>query len=159
MNLFRGVCLTALVALGAFSVSAAGAEPRQHYGPWEKNAKHYFHREYYFKPTPKSNYEVHHVVWYPAKPQYYYYWNPAKQVFWGRAPVLSAFGCYPVYSMLAPEDRKPEIKDIPETAFPKATTPPTLAEAAGVEKVKTPNDARLKLPQDGPPLPFVAGAN
>src|SRR5947209_4550186 len=102
MNLWRSMCLTALLSLGTLTISAEGAEPRQFYGPWKKTAKNYFHRDYNFKPTATSDYEVHKVVWFPSQPDYYYYWNPDKGVYWGRGLVCSAWQCPQLYQILPP---------------------------------------------------------
>lgn len=158
MTLSRSPLLTAFLSLATVTVSASADEPRQGYGPWEKTAKHYFHRDYAFKPTPGSDYEIHRVIWYPSQPEYYYYWNPKSRVFWGRAIVESAFGCRPLYQLLPPEARKCDLKDIPDKAFGVPAAPPKLGDiSGGVEKVAPNTGPQMALPIDEPPAPFTRG--
>lgn len=155
MNAVRNLCLVAVVAAGLFPTVTKADEPRQKYGEW-KRAEHYWYRSYNFKPTPDSEYKQHIVIAFHKDRRFYYYWNPEAKVFWGRAPVEQ--GHCKTYSMLAKEDQKGSLKDIPETAFPKPTTPPTIPQES-VEKVKDPNAPQLALPPDEPPPSFTSGSN
>lgn len=156
MNLFRNLLVVAVATVGLLPALAKADEPRQVYGKW-KEGNHYFYRTYNFKPTPTSDYQQHIVICYKTDRRYYYFYNPESKKFWGRCEVVQP-EC-PTYAMLAEEDRKGNLKDIPDSAFPKPTTPPTLGEVAGLEKIGAVRDERLQLPPDEPPPSFTAGAN
>jgi hypothetical protein len=119
---------TALVLiLGSNSV--ADYTPRQYYGAWHRHpTRPYHYRHYYFKPTADyAGYRHHYAVFYPARPQHVYFYNPYKRVFWGRCPA-DAKG-KPAYSLLAEKDRKDRIEDIPDAAFPKPGALPPIPES------------------------------
>lgn len=144
------LCLLA----GATLVAALTAAPReafaglyrQYYSQWTySNANQYYYRAYYYLPAPTVTvYSYHYVIYYPTRPDYCYYYNPHKQVFWGRASSDPAKN--PGYSLLAPEDRKANLTDIPETAFGKLGEMPPIPDS---------NDgAKLQLaPSDVPKGP------
>jgi hypothetical protein len=69
-------------------------------------------------------YSYHYVIYYPTYPSYVYYYNPVSQVYWGRYAV-DAKG-ENRYSILAEKDRKKNLKDIPESAFPPLAAMPMI---------------------------------
>jgi len=73
------------------------------------------------------------VVSYPAQPRYYYYYNPVSRQYWGRYD-LEEKG----YSMLDEKDRKEELKDIPEKAFPKPAKMPAIPEVKDEVTIEVP---------------------
>jgi hypothetical protein len=154
MNLSKCLAFACVLALGLSPglAHAEGAPPcRQYYGSWQK-ASSYYYRAYYYKPTAEySGYKHHWVVWYPKQPDYYYYYNPYSQQFWGRCPRET--GGKPLYSVLQPEDRpKPaEVSETPPKAsFPDPGLPPKIPQTAA-EKKEDPQAPPLDLPPDDPP--------
>lgn len=85
----------------------------------------YYYTRYYYKPTVSyATYDYHYCVYYPSYPQYVYYYNPSSQVYWGRYELGSKGDKR--YSLLAEKDRKKELKDIPEKAFPAPAAMPEI---------------------------------
>jgi hypothetical protein len=83
-------------------------------------------------------------VYYPRRPRYVYYYNLYK----GRYD-LEAGG----YSQLAPQDRKPQLCQIPESAFPPPGPMPP-AEPDGEEMLPPPeagSGSTPTAPSPGPP--------
>ena len=121
--------LTLMLTSAASPVQAYG---RHYYASWSyHNTNSYYYRSYYYKPTPDySIYKYHYCVYYPTQPAYVYYYNPYARVYWGRYD-LKAGG----YSLLAEKDRKEQLKDIPDSAFPKPGEMPTIPESADNEKI------------------------
>jgi hypothetical protein len=70
-----------------------------------------------------------------------YFYNPYKKHYWGRCPV--DHGGKPVYSMLAEKDRKGDLEEIPESAFPPPGNVPPLPEST--------DGAGMELPPDDLP--------
>jgi hypothetical protein len=137
MRVLKSLTLAVVVALAA-SVALVRADygsPRQYYGGWNKHpSKPYYYSHYYYKPTPDyAGYRYHYAMYYPSRPTHYYFYNPHKKQFWGRCPVQT-YG-QPQYSLLAEADRKADINDIPEKAFPKPSALPPVPET---EKEKNP---------------------
>lgn len=145
MNRFAKKALISLTACAALIAVVGVARAsyyqygQQYYGSWTYDGGHNcYYRNYYYQPYSGYQGYRHHVVYYyyQTYPTYYYYYNPYSNVYWGRAPIKSD---KPEYSMLAEKDRKKDLKDIPESAFPKPTTPPFIPESKD-EKV------RMELP-------------
>lgn len=125
-----GLALAAGISLAAFgSAGAHTAAGRQYYSSWTYHPqKSYHYSYYYYKPYASyEGYKQHYCVYYPAQPRYVYYYNPYSQQYWGRLD-CEAKGDEK-YSLLAEKDRKKELKDIPETAFPKPAAMPVIPEA------------------------------
>ncbi len=83
--------LHALIVLAAFAAAApeAGAHyrHRQYYDTsYTYSASYgYYYTHYYYQPAVTyTTYEYHYAIYYPAQPQYIYYYNPVSQVYWGR---------------------------------------------------------------------------
>jgi hypothetical protein len=150
--------LFAVCVLGNLWVAEAPAayhSSRQYYSSWRKYPQQdYYYRSYYYKPTPTyAGYKHHYVMYTPEKPQYLYYYNPYKKVYWGRCP--SHWEGKGQYSMLAEADRKPTLEDIPDKAFPKPGPLPPVPDSDPKE------DVQMDLPPDDLPqsanLPKVSG--
>ncbi len=153
MKTFRswfGAGAIALLAPAVVAMAGDGYGARQYYSEWQTSPKtSYTYRYYYFKPTPDySAYKYNVVVHYPSNPNWNYFYNPYKKQFWGRCPY--EYGEAPSYSILAPQDRRPTVAEIPEKAFPQVTTslPPIPDSKDG---------AKLDLPPNDPP-PAASGA-
>ena len=95
---------------------------RQYYSSWSYHpTTRYYYCRYNYQPTVTVNtYHHHYVIYYPSRPRYRYYYNPVRRTYWGRYEV-DANGNAVGYSMLAKEDRKSTLDEIPESAFPKAS--------------------------------------
>jgi hypothetical protein len=149
MNVVKSLALAALVAVGvsAALVRADFGTPRQYYGGWNKHpSKNYYYNHYYYKPTPDyAGYKHHYAIYYPSRPDHYYYYNPHKKVFWGRCPIST--GGVGQYSLLPETARKPTIEEIPEKDFPK---PGPLPKIPDTNVEKEPNPPTLDLPPDKP---------
>ncbi len=131
--------LLSLLSWSAEPAQAQGYGARQYYGDWHAHSAGYAYRSYYYKPAPNyGGYKHHYVMHFPQYPEYNYYYNPYKKQYWGRCPVH--YGQQPVYSMLAEKDRNADIKQIPETAFPKPGPLPAIPEAADGAKLDLPPD-------------------
>ena len=149
----------ALLAGVVVWLSAAAAEadnvygtPRQYYSDYTYVPSHgYGYRTYYFKPTPSYAGYKHHYVIYPKNdPHHGYYYNPEKQVYWGRCP--SQCHGQPLYSLLRPVHRKPALNAIPPNQFPKPGPLPAIPGAK--------DNTTLDLAPDNTPVvtPGVAPA-
>ena len=146
MNKWKWLGLACVLAVGAAAaplMQSSSYSYRQYYSDWHKPPqKSYYYRTYYYKPAPSYvGFKHHYVVYSPQKPKYYYYYNPYKKQYWGRCP--ADHGGKPVYSMLAEKDRKANLDEIPESAFPPLAALPPIPES---------NDgATLDLPPDDLP--------
>ena len=127
---------TLIMAASAIAVAPANARgsygQRQYYGSWNYSNSHsYYFTTYYYRPvTTVTVYSYHYCVYYPSQPRYVYYYNPTSQVYWGRYD-LEKKG----YSLLAVDDRKAKLEDIPESAFPQPAEMPPVPESNGDAKV------------------------
>jgi hypothetical protein len=122
--------LFALVLCGlASSVASAGYVYRQYYSSYRyHSSQRYYYSNYYYQPTYNySGYRYHYAIYYPSQPRYVYYYNPYKRVYWGRFDLQGC--CGQQYSLLAENDRKEQLKEIPESAFPKPGPMPKVPEA------------------------------
>lgn len=144
LKLRHVLCVLVLGVL-ASSVATAGYSYRQYYGGWRRHTSYSYHyRSYYYQPTHSySGYRHHYAIYYPSQPRYVYYYNPYKRVYWGRFDLQGNEGQH--YSLLAEQDRKEHLKEIPESAFPKPGAMPNVPEATdGTTMLPPPAD----LPAD-----------
>jgi hypothetical protein len=154
MNPLKCLSLAVVLMAGASLPLPAGADhysPRQYYSSWKKHAKQsYYYRSYYYKPAPTyKGYKHHYAIYYPARPKYVYFYNPYKKAYWGRCQTSYPVN-QPKYSTLAEPDRRGNIDDIPEKAFPKPKAMPRIPEAEdGVDMEPPPDDLpeRSAMPQ------------
>ena len=140
-NLRRVVLV--LVA-GAALLSQAGEAQasryyRQYYSSWSYySTTRYYYRTYYYYPTPAATtYSYHYCIYYPSQPRYVYYYNPVSKQYWGRFE-FGVDGKPKGYSLLAPQDRKEKLADIPESAFPAPAAMPAIPESSDGEKISPP---------------------
>jgi|GEM_PF-1259683 len=157
MNMPRSCCLTLCCLIGLIGVGLAQPTPaaanslaRHYYSSWTYYpSRTYYYSYYYYKPTPSYNsYQYHYCVYYTAQPRYVYYYNPVSQYYWGRYD-LDEKG----YSLLAEKDRKKDLKDIPEKAFPKPGEMPAIPGSEDGERMLPIDPASLpstKSPDDAP---------
>jgi len=142
-NIWRSRSLLVLLILGVAAASAVADtySPRQYYGPWYKHPKYnYYYRNYYYKPAADyAGYKYHYAMYFPSRPNHYYYYNPQTKKYWGRCPVNN--NGKPQYSLLAEKDRKEKLADIPESAFPApGALPPIPDSDDGATLDLPPND-------------------
>jgi hypothetical protein len=141
--LFGVLALAAPFLASAEPVRAGDYYTRQYYGNWSRY-QNYYYRSYYYKPSPTYyGYKHHYVIYYPTSPNYYYYYNPYKKYYWGRCP--TQLNGTAQYSLLAEADRKGDLEQIPESAFPAPGAMPKIPEAK--------DDATVDLPPDDLPNP------
>lgn len=117
-----------LLTTTTVAVRAHALYGRQYYGGWSYYPQRsYYYRPYYYQPYVGANYSYHYSIYYPSQPRYVYYYNPVKQYYWGRLD-LEAKGDKK-YSLLKEEDRKSNLKDIGENAFPEPAEMPAIPES------------------------------
>ncbi len=153
-KLVRTALLVAVVAGGVIATAQtadAATYRRQYYSNWNHHPTNNYHYcRYYYTPVVTTHvttvkYEYHYVITYPSQPQYRYYYNPVRRVYWGRFEVDE--NNKPVgYSLLANEDRKSSLKDIPESAFPPASKMPPVPGSKDGEAMAAPPLAPADLP-------------
>ncbi len=117
------------VTLGAAAAPFASAHYgyRQYYDTtWAYSTTYnYYYVTYYYQPVAtQTSYDYHYCIYYPSQPTYIYYYNPVSQVYWGRYEIGSKGDKR--YSILADKDRKKDLKEIPEKAFPEPGKMPTI---------------------------------
>jgi hypothetical protein len=148
----RSLCLILLAAASLVTTlsSDASAAYRQRYASWSYHTtRSYYYRQYYYKPyTSYSGYDYHYCIHYPSQPRYVYYYNPVSRVYWGRYDLESKG-----YSMLEEKDRKADLKEIPESAFPEPGEMPSIPGAEDDVKIERPDPNDLptgETPKDVP---------
>ena len=148
----------AFLTVGLESAQARYAAYRQRYASWSYYPQQtYYYTYYYYKPyTEYSGYKYHYCIYYPTQPRDVYYYNTYSQQYWGRYD-LEEKG----YSMLAEKDRKKDLKEIDEKAFPEPGKMPAIPESEDKEsmleltkddlpKLDAPKDAPVGGPKDAP---------
>jgi hypothetical protein len=155
MKMLRCLLLLAALPLATAAPSQADAahySVRQYYSGWHKHPKaNYHYRHYYYKPSSSyAGYRHHYVIYTPQRPKYYYYYNPYKKAYWGRCPVETAGQGQ--YSLLAEKDRRGDLKEIPESAFPAPAALPAIPDSTDGEALDLPPD---DLPPDSS-LPAIS---
>lgn len=136
------LCTAALLLAAAATWGNDYYAPRQYYSQWQKSPQsEYAYRTYYYKPTAEyAGYKHHYVI---QKDDHCYFYNPYEKRYWGRCPLKH--GGQPVYQLLAPQDRKATLAQIPESAFPPAGPLPPIPESDGAVRLDLPPD---DLPSD-----------
>jgi hypothetical protein len=124
----RSLLLAVLCAATIMAADTQQAEANYYSTYVYYPASGYYYCYYYYKPTTTyTGYRSHHCYYYPSySTQYIYFYNPYSRVYWGRYD-LKAKG----YSLLAEKDRKSELKDIPNEAFPEPDKMPLIPEVKG----------------------------
>jgi hypothetical protein len=125
------VGLAALVGMGAAASPARASQYSGYYTP-KYRGPGYSYRKYWYWSKTYGGYRNHYAVYHPSRPGYVYYYNPYKGRYWGRYD-LQIGG----YSTLAPQDRKAQLSQIPESAFPPPGPMPP-AEPDGEEMLPPP---------------------
>jgi hypothetical protein len=136
--------LSALVLATVALLAGASRSPRQYYGTtWTYSPSYsYYYLYYYYRPVVSyETYDYHYCIYYPTQPGYIYYYNPTSQVYWGRYKVGSSGD--ERYSLLAKADRKKDLKDIPESAFPKPGKMPTIPDSEDGAAIEPPPEDDL----------------
>jgi len=137
--LFVGASLSCFIDV---QTAEAGNYYRQRYSSWSYHpTRTYYYTTYSYHPvvrTVTTNYRYHYAIHYPTQPRYVYYYNPVRRVYWGRYDMQEKG-----YSLLKPEDRKQELTDIPESAFPQPGEMPPIPESKDGEKMAVPDLSTL----------------
>jgi len=133
------VLVAGAALLSQAGVAQAGRYYRQYYTSWSYyTTTRYYYRTFYYYPTPVSTtYSYHYAIYYPSQPRYVYYYNPTSQAYWGRFEYDEA-GKAKGYSLLAEKDRKGNLADIPESAFPAPAAMPAIPGTTDGEKMAVP---------------------
>jgi len=149
MNRAKATMLVCMLAFGGLATTAVAFadqySSRQYYSNWNHyQQRGYHYRTYYYKPTPNYvGYRHHYVVYNPSRPRHYYFYNPYKRQYWGRCDVnTNGKG---QYSLLAEADRRGNLEDIPEQAFPAPGPMPRIPDSEAGE------NAGMDLPPDDLP--------
>jgi hypothetical protein len=124
-----GLIMLVGLAIEARAQEEAVTELRRQYysDQWEKSAggRFYFLR-YYYRPTESdTKYQMHYVVWYPDRKDYFYYFNPSNRRYWCRAlsqtrPDLN------LWQVLDNDERKGQLDDIGDAWDGKQLTRPLI---------------------------------
>ena len=146
MRKWRAVLLLVMIAGCVASDALVQARPsrgRQYYSSWRHYGdRGYYYRTYYYTENADDSddaYQYQYMIYYPSRPRYYYYYNPRSRKYWGRFDRESkGADCY---SILAEKDRKTDLKEIEESAFPKPAAMPGIPGAKdGVLMEQPPKD-------------------
>lgn len=143
--------LALAVSAPASASAVAPADVRQYYETsyTYSEAHSYYYVRYYYKPTPTyATYQYHYCIYYPSQPRYLYFYNPTSQAYWGRYEIGSEGD--ERYSILAEKDRKKDLKDIPESAFPKPAAMPTIPDSEDKVAMEPPPE---DVPTEAKPKP------
>jgi len=140
MRALKHLGLAAAVALGvalSLTSTAHAGYGRQYYSSWGYSApQSYYYSTYYYKPYSNyPGYNYNYCIYYPSQPSYVYYYNPYKQVYWGRFDASKH-----AYSLLAEKDRSGTLKEIPEKAFPEAGPMPAIPDSKDEVALAEPKD-------------------
>ncbi|QDS85879.1 hypothetical protein [Rosistilla ulvae] len=140
----------AMLSQVAVDQAEAGYGGRQYYSSWSyQPSRSYHYTRYYYRPVVSSpTYSYHYCISYPSQPRYVYYYNPSSQQYWGRYDLQGTEGAN--YSLLAKKDRKKNLEDIPESAFPPPAAMPAIPgskDGVAIEPIKEkPADEPTDLP-------------
>jgi hypothetical protein len=146
-TLIWGFALALTTVLACVAAGHAAGGLRQYYDTsWSYSQSHnYYYVNYYYQTTvSQTTYDYHYCVYYPTQPSYVYYYNPTTQVYWGRYKIGSSGS--ERYSMLAQKDRKKDLKDIPEAAFPAPAAMPNIPGASDGVAMEPPPENVPKNP-------------
>ena len=148
MKSARALWLGLAVGLAALPTMGLAQYVRQYYDTtWSYSPSYnYYYVRYYYQPAVTyTTYDYHYSIYYPSRPSYIYYYNPVSQAYWGRYEIGSKGEKR--YSMLAEKDRKKDLKDIPESAFPEPAAMPTIPGAKDNVPMAPPPE---NVPKDDP---------
>ena len=138
-----GLCL-ALFAIHAGPATAYGQQQYYETTYTFSETNNYYYLNYYYKTTvTQTTYDYNYCIYYPAQPNYIYYYNPVSQVYWGRYKIGSKGEKR--YSILEQKDRKKDLKDIPESAFPEPAKMPRIPGAKDDVAIEPPPE---NVPKD-----------
>lgn len=141
-----GAIVLGVVLAAGLAQAPAASRLRQYYETtwtYSQNYGYYYVNYYYLPATTYTTYEYHYCIYQPSQPSYIYYYNPASQVYWGRYKIGSKGD--ERYSILAQKDRKKDLKDIPEEAFPKPAKMPAIPGAKDDVAIEPPPE---NVPKD-----------
>jgi len=155
---FAPMFVLGALILATQPTTAAAQYGRQYYDTtWTySSSNNYYYTTYYYQTTTTTTtYDYHYCVYYPSQPSYVYYYNPVRQTYWGRYEVGSKGEKR--YSKLAEKDRKKDLKDIPEKAFPEVSKMPTIPDAKDEVAMAPPPENSLPKDKAKEDLPGSKG--
>ncbi|MEK6233525.1 MAG: hypothetical protein N2C14_02345 [Planctomycetales bacterium] len=120
------VVFAMLFSCGALACSDAFAQ-RQFYTSWRHGPKKvYRYSVYYHKVAADSEgFRRRLVVYYPQQPEYYFYFNPHEDQYWGRVLRESS-----AFSVLSPDRRKLRLRDIADGDFAAPGPTPVIPDSS-----------------------------
>ena len=139
MKSARALWLGLALGLAALPATGLAQSVRQYYDTtwsYSPSYNYYYVRYYYLPVSTYTTYDYHYCIYYPSQPRYIYYYNPVSQAYWGRYEIGSKGEKR--YSILAEKDRKKDLKDIPEAAFPEPAAMPKIPGASDDVAIEPP---------------------
>jgi hypothetical protein len=151
LKVVAGALLAVAALIGA--TKAGSYYYRQYYGGWHYYPQYgYYYNTYHYQPYENyDGYNYHYSIYYPSYPNYVYYYNPYQHQYWGRLDMKGKPGHQ--YSLLAPQDRKKSLKEIPEKAFPEAGKMPPIPESKDGMSMEPVRNLPKPGTESGPGLP------
>lgn len=145
--------LALLATMAAPPAAEAGHGRAPYYSKWASNGS-YRYRSYNYYVPAYGSYRQHIAVYYPSRPRYVYYYEPYNGRYWGRYDLATAG-----YSTLAVADRKGNLAEIPDGAFPEPGAMPTPegGEEPMLPPVETLPAGSQPAPPPASPRPNYAG--
>ncbi|SIO39857.1 hypothetical protein SAMN05444166_4372 [Singulisphaera sp. GP187] len=141
-----GLALAMGIAIAIVPAVTSAQGLRQYYDTtWSySQTNNYYYVNYYYQTVPtQTTYDYHYCIYYPSQTNYIYYYNPSTQAYWGRYEIGSKGDKR--YSILAQKDRKKDLKEIPESAFPEPASMPTIPGAKDNVTIQPPPE---NVPKD-----------
>jgi len=133
MSMLKKLTLVGCLAVAFFATAGTPKEAeagyRHYYSSWSYYpSSSYYYRTYYYRPVRTySTYHYHYCIYYPRSPRYVYFYNPVRRVYWGRFDTQGKPGAQ--YSLLDVKDRKENLEEIPESAFPEPGAMPEIPDS------------------------------
>jgi hypothetical protein len=135
------------LAYGPAAPAAFGQ--RQYYDKsWSYSPSHgYYYIHYHYRPAASApGHDYNYCIYYPPQPGSIYYYDPAAQVYWGRYKIGSKGA--ERFSTLAEKDRKTDLKEVPESAFPAPGMMPKIPGSTDGVLMEPPPE---HVPKEPPP--------
>lgn len=152
-SVFIGLLLT---ILNGNLLPANETNPRQFYSQWMKDGREYSFRVHHYKVDPTdTEYKQQYVIFYSAKDEHLYFFDPEEGKYWGRW-TRDAEG-EKRFSIIDPPNRAAKLADIPEPAFTDPTELPFLPGSDDTVRIASPSAAggsqEVEIPGDLANLP------
>ena len=116
----RSILLSSVVAFLFIAAAGRSASAQVDYGPWQQTARGNYYRVCMF---PAGGHQL--LILFPSKPQWVYWYNPDKQVYWCCCPTIKhpSFGSDAAngvdqFLMATTKSNKIEDTEFPDDAGP-----------------------------------------